>query len=79
MEDKLIAISGRRYLKQDPEHSLLVTETGTGLRVSMAPQGFGGLNQHNQTGSIIAPSSAGNKEENGRAILMSTIDDPYTA
>lgn len=50
-----------------------MTETGTGLRVSMLPGApIGGGLQHNQTASILAPSSGG-----ANNVLMSTAEDPY--
>lgn len=53
-----------------------MTETGTGLRVSMMPGApMGGGLQHNHTASILAPSSAGN---GGNNVLMSTVEDPYS-
>jgi len=57
-------MNGLRYFKHE-DHSLLVTETGTGLRVSMLPGG--GLGQQS---SLIAPSSGGGGNV-GRELLMS--------
>ena len=58
----------RNRLLRDNEHSLLVTETGTQLRVSLLPENRVN-NQNNIESSILAPSSGGNHINNGREIL----------
>jgi hypothetical protein len=60
-------MGGKRYVKGDLQHSLVVTETGTGLRVSMMPgvidrPPMGGLHIDS---SIIAPSSGNNGAKEG--------------